>query len=766
MVYSPKQYAVEISNAVETVYYATGLGWADISNGKVYKPKLVSLGLYEQYMFNQGSIRHREGSSTLGQIELNNVKRDVDIEDIVPYGEIEGSSVYIYEIVNNTLNLIQKGVVSSGFSDSEKTVIYYKDPIDILKEKALLKTVYAGTNDGTTIFVEGDSDLKGRSKPLLLGDCSNANITPVLVNRSLNIMQLSVLPIDDVHEVMVGRAELTKGTQHFTLDDLITAATSGISAGTYDYYLGGSNSPIELDDVESGAYVALGTTPEKPVTFNATEGHLNLFSGTTSSSNLTTTGGDTAPDGFIAYLKYSETAASAAHTLSTTATLDGAKDAYFSVFVKREGSCDGVQVKIAEFGGNTTYVNLSFQEYDSSYFSGTGGHFFWHLTNGWTALTVKMDKSLISSGLATFSITSLKDAAASGDPSTFSTSFAGNTSNGFGAWNLQIEQSVNDIYYVTSPEVELSFMYNPPVKEDSSDTDYGNYPRTLLWKLWEFIRLQYNADSEYPLRRINIESFIQAKSEFGNLVTCHSNQFPSGLYLDDTQTKIKDVLPLVLDTCKYSLQFRLINNYQNETVYEPYLLQFPYFGTSSAPSTNDSAYVSKLFYTSDLLSKPQIRFLPNNDVPDGVFLNTAYINHTKNYTVMNESDIYGTELDDIPFVSEEWRTETLDSDFYYYKNAGIESYVDTIFTTEAGAAWRAEIEINCFGKSSSILYNAYKKRYIEILVNASIADTLWLRDIVGIENERGVFVIIGITRYFPSTNTSENDNIIKLQLWG
>src|SRR5574340_223539 len=104
-------------------------------------------------------------------------------------------------------------------------------------------TKYAGTNslpDG----LEGVSDIQGKSKPLLFGQCKN--ITPVLVNTSRLIYQVNDGAIITTNAAVYDNGvALTKGADYASQADMETNAPA---AGAFRLWL-------------AGGYFRLGSTP-------------------------------------------------------------------------------------------------------------------------------------------------------------------------------------------------------------------------------------------------------------------------------------------------------------------------------------------------------------------------------------------------------------------------------------------------------------------------------------------------------------------------
>lgn len=143
-------------------------------------------------------------------------------------------------------------LVSSG--DVQSTLNFQLRDARAGLDVPLQPTKYAGTNSGGS-GVEGESDIKGKPKPVLYGVVSN--IPGVRVNASQLIYQVAdksatILCVRD------GGLGLSAGTARGSLASL---QSNTPTPGTYDTYAG-----------SEGTFVKLGTTPVFQITIDAQEG--------------------------------------------------------------------------------------------------------------------------------------------------------------------------------------------------------------------------------------------------------------------------------------------------------------------------------------------------------------------------------------------------------------------------------------------------------------------------------------------------------------
>ena len=86
---------------------------------------------------------------------------------------------------------------------------------------------YQGTNNGTTILIEGDSSLAGKTKPFALGTAKN--VPGILVNATSKIYQVHYRQVQDITGCKTNGIYITKGADYA---DETALKNASITAGT------------------------------------------------------------------------------------------------------------------------------------------------------------------------------------------------------------------------------------------------------------------------------------------------------------------------------------------------------------------------------------------------------------------------------------------------------------------------------------------------------------------------------------------------------
>lgn len=208
-------------------------------------------------------------SADIGQLIIQNVPKDMasagPLDALMDYAWF-GRYAQVFWISDGTWAnraLIAQGMlqqpvatlqVDTGFQSNLTFPV--RDPRDVLSVP-VQPTKYLG-NNAAGAGVEGESDIKGKPKPIMYGVVSN--IPGIRVNQQKLIYQLA----DKAVAVLCARdgaAGLTAGV----LRANVASLQANIPApGTYDYCAGAD-----------GTYVRLGSTPVATVTFDAAEGTLS-----------------------------------------------------------------------------------------------------------------------------------------------------------------------------------------------------------------------------------------------------------------------------------------------------------------------------------------------------------------------------------------------------------------------------------------------------------------------------------------------------------
>ena len=754
-------------------YYATGKGYVDIANGITYLPLIIDLGTISQYMFGNGSTKSGDSSTSLGRIVLNNTSRRLNIFAEIP---IHGRALRIYELASGVKTLRAYGLINSLDIDTEQVILTVKNPIDLIKSTPILPVYYAGTNDGSTIFVEGDGSLVGNPKPLMLGNCTNFNMTPVLVNRSLLIYQISFMPISDINNVKIGGTGQTERNAHPSLASLVTAASGGaggpIPAGEYDYFLGGNTTGLDITDNETGAYFALGTIPDKPVTFGAVEGYTSqvLYPETFTNAVWTKTNST----GYSGSFQGNTT--NGVHSVTQNIAMTSGNTQFLTTYVKKIGNADGVEIRLTNPAGTVTRTaRIDFRGFNSSF---SVGGFIWYLGGqldsdwaGYRAVSFTIDKADVgTTGNGTLEYRILKDDG-SGLLANYLSSFASSTSDGVLIQGTVIEEAKND-FFTGGSFSDLSFFtwhFLSAPKEQSGTPTRGNYPHKILEKIWVLARKAFLAgDVSYQM--IDPDAIMTAYNSISPRDT-----YSCGIYITDSSTTVNDVIQKISDSAKLAFFEVQREDAQGNVDIYPYI---KYFAPAvNAPYGYDTT-VKSTISSEKLLGYPKIRFSTSSDNTNGIPTGKVIINHTRNYTVLNEADLYGT-VDPTRFKNE--YLSVIDTDataLTDYANIYNTNQVDTLITGSAGADARATLELNCYSKY---------RRILEVTVPLSIIGSFILGDVIEVKDRKfgpelgyyssGTFIdnseffatytgrLIGITRRFPSVGKSDNMNTATLQIW-
>lgn len=184
-------------------------------------------------------------TTVFAEVELTN--RDGGLDLVKRQFSIEGRRARIL-IGRETDALADFGVLFTGVVQSvvvsEGTMqIRLSDGSAKLRRRLVNETVYAGTGG-----LEGGDDLKGKAKPVALGDC--LNVAPPLVDSAKLIYQVNDGAIQDVPDAFDRGVALTKGA------DYADAADMGANAPAAGFYR----------VLKTEGYIRLGATPAGTVT--------------------------------------------------------------------------------------------------------------------------------------------------------------------------------------------------------------------------------------------------------------------------------------------------------------------------------------------------------------------------------------------------------------------------------------------------------------------------------------------------------------------
>lgn len=658
-----------------------------------YLPLLINVGSVEDFLFDKNKTTGTVSNSS-GRVELNNGSSRLDY--LLDRG-MDGQVLTIRERTGDNypadFPVRFQGIIEGVSFNTRKIQIDIKSLTFRVLQEVYQPIKYAGTNDGSTIFLEGTEDLEGEAKPKLVGDGSNGNIPAVLVDRANEIYQLSSDPavIDNVY---VGRAVITAGTKYSTLSAFIAAVTTTPpTAGTYDYYEG--DYTFDEGDNERGVYIALGTTPTLAVTFDATEGWYNQilqtedFSTTWSRSGITVTTDDAiAPDGETTADK-AEKGASSFRRVNQTISLTGTVGDYytFSVFVKA-GTLDTISLN-ATGSVVRAWVDFNFVDgitstitnnlADSSKLNPT----IEVLDNGWYRVSLTFDTDQASN---TFRI--------------YVGGAADSTAGYVYLWGAQVER-----YEKAGPYVAVT---TTPI--------INNQAASNVWKVMD-------------ARGHVLDSGSVADANSDNSALTYVSVV-SG------EEKLKSILDLLANSIKA---------YITDTVDGRY-----HIGVFKVPTVGE---LVKVIDNSLLLGDPKRKIIRSNDAGRGIPIYRATANWGKNGLVMNENAIAGSALNDIPFVSKEFRKSFNETAATKTKHVdALEVTFDTALTQQSDANARSLQELD--------LYDTIRL-LIEIKVPQSVGVDLNNNDVIQVGSR--IYRIVGKITKFPSVSGA---NAITFQAWG
>lgn len=633
------------TDGVVPVYVATGRGYAtsnsDTPSEVVYLPLVLNAGTIDEFLFSPASTTGVPSVST-GFIDLNNASRRLDF---LRDRGVDGRPISIKERkINQTASTSTTRFVGTieNLSFSDRSVrIGVKSQFYTIKTDTYQPEVYAGTNDSSTIYTEGTEDgIGGSPKPKLLGNGSTGNMPAVLVDRGLEMYQLSSDPIASIEDVYVGRAAITAGTVHSTISSLEGAT---VASGEYDYYLG----DYEEDEGENarGCYIRLGTTPSKQVTFDAVEGWQNEFlysedlsNAAWSKVNVTASqpGDKENPDGTgtDTYFLAENTATNFHGVTQDFAFTSGRKVTMSAIVAAKErtrfrlaGNATGVgsgnycdfdldAVTVAEVGNATGTIEA------------VGVDGFYKCTTTFTAAATGTHSLIFYLANASGGIF-----------------YAGTSGEGIYVFSLSAEES------------PISGTY----KKTTSAAVYNNSWADLVWKIMN--------QRGYSL---NLHSVLIANA----VDDSEAYHFQS-----NSETTLEDVFTPILESAKAAI-------YSEDGVNK--ILVF------SVPASADSV---KTLDPRTLLGSTKVKYLSNNDETGGVPSYKTNIKYQKNYTVMREADVFGTsELTDIPFISEEYRIKSAESSATQTKHLNSDvKETETALADATDAAARATKELSLYG---------------------------------------------------------------------
>ena len=234
-----------------TLYFSTNgytSGPADTPANQHYEPLLENPGIFTFQMFSGGKLSGPASTGYGAIIFINNIGQ---LDYLLDYG-LDGREIVVAEITPNGLAPFLIGTMEQPLPSLDQVSIRIRDRKAEL-DVPFQSTKYLGNNT-LPAGLEGVEDIKGKPKPRLYG--VRYNVTPVLVNTSRLIYQMSDIALNDIPNVYDRGVALTKGTDYTDQTDMETNAPA---AGTYRAWL-------------AGGCFRLGSSPAGQVTADGVQG--------------------------------------------------------------------------------------------------------------------------------------------------------------------------------------------------------------------------------------------------------------------------------------------------------------------------------------------------------------------------------------------------------------------------------------------------------------------------------------------------------------
>lgn len=254
----------DIAGAAEVTKRYGSHGYNDPSAAGYYEPRLRQPLLFRRDMFAQnttggptrvswGDLRLLNDDGGLDTLRSNfglaGWKAEMLIGD--PDGVYSGFEKLF-------IGRTQQALFTLGGNSPAEVILQLRDRLQDLQQP-VQATKYLGDN-ALPNGLEGVSDLKGKPKPVALGDLTgnNGNVSPPLVNTSRLIYQVHDGLVSDVPAVFDAGAGLTKGADYTSQSDMETNAPT---AGQYRVWKS-----------STGSYFRLGSSPSGAITCDILEG--------------------------------------------------------------------------------------------------------------------------------------------------------------------------------------------------------------------------------------------------------------------------------------------------------------------------------------------------------------------------------------------------------------------------------------------------------------------------------------------------------------
>jgi len=682
-----------------------------------YQPFLKDAGNVEQSLFGRNKS---EGRFSVGAGNVVITNADGQFNRLEDRG-IDGRDIVIRERVTipypSGAPIRFSGLVSTVIFSNLTTTFNIRSRLNNLRTTAFQPEKYAGTNDTSSIFVEGDSDgIKGLAKPKVVADLSE-NFEPILVEEALEIYQVSSDPCK-LEVVYVGRSLPTKGTVHTTFSAFITAVQGGVAAGTYISYEGDYD--FDEGNEERGCYFAVGTTPSKRVTVDARVVIVNILN----NSNKFDTGSWTKTNSTV-------TGQTIADPIETTKATDFLEDSTAS----------------AEHSMHQDITVLADKSHAHSIYVKPKGRTKVTFTVGDTGLTDKIELSVTLAGSGTIdSITASGVAGSETGKITL-------VDEGF--YRIEIVGEINGSHVTLRHKLNL-------LDAGGSATYTGDGTSGVT--IWQ---------SETSIGKIVFpvyESTGGAASGFKNTIgqSVFRVMQEKGFVLDPLSVVKLDQRHVTL----FSTDFGLVQNFRGtreaktSDIIDEFIISSHAFLLATLTETFEIGQwelptVSESELTVDnkiLLGRPKIKKIQIADRDKGVPTHTVNINYRENYSIMSATDIFGVaEKTDLPFISKEFRVETGTTAATLVKHLSSgEKNIETKLISSADAVDLVQFELD--------LYDV-QRTMVEIKIPRQFGKDLEPGDVITLESKL-YRVNLKRTRFPNASKRDITTQALSFQAWG
>lgn len=160
------------------------------NNGALYSPHLKSVMNFDEQLFSKGSTSG-EARVGVGEVILENTDAEFDSYRKFAF---DGRNIEVYLLQTEfdaptEANIFFRGTIFYAEFAFSQISIYIKNRLEILSPLIQAST-FAGTNNGGNVGYEGnETDLKGKTKPMVWGTC--LNVPPAPINKSMQMFAVN-----------------------------------------------------------------------------------------------------------------------------------------------------------------------------------------------------------------------------------------------------------------------------------------------------------------------------------------------------------------------------------------------------------------------------------------------------------------------------------------------------------------------------------------------------------------------------------------------